>query len=648
MKKKKDLKSSSSLDENDGNVGNKNELSKHHKMFVKNRDKMKQNSASSFEDDDDLTPGRSSSTEAPEYDIPLRMSASSQEELRIDEVDAPKSPPPVLPKPKPKKKPKIPPENKSLAKPASRSHNSRELAAQISQVKLKSSPRKSETLAEIGADNEDATSTTVDKNSRAKGLKMMPNKPIVARRAQASKQQSREEERTRQNLLRQDAVMEDDAKSGLYSSVDFSSMDFCDPYSSVDLDSVNPYAILDVGQSNSSDETKCTRSPSKSPPRDHVEQTGLNAVRISPTLGIKEVRSIVRDGASYVVGENNDVYSLPVKGSLTDKDARNSDLTRATEPLRPNNMKQRSTSHTGEVTTAEHGVESEGPYAETVLNIPTVSPTLQYEIPESFVRTSPPTPQRKLLRVEYDLKPPSSRPPPPPPGGSPDHQIKKAQRRSSTPIKHSQSFQDISIATSQVPSQFRQKLVRSYLSSSNESLDITRDSEPIFATRSDIGFKEEDANNNRHPEVTSPNRSDPNNGKTRYFPLSHSDRYYGNKNQRDPSQNSPSNVLPNIPPSVPPPPSSALMLDSYPMVVPPPPPRTDTDNSYIPSTVPPPPPMYPPPRLPLSERPISFNSQNPSPSDNSQQTDFPWANIESLPPPSAELMEEFPLYDDVH
>lgn len=602
LKKKKELKSSTSEEETPAIIENKSELSKQQEMiFKKKRGVINQHSSSSSESDP-VSPGPDLSNEIRQHEI-----FRGQGEARtVDQTDAKKAPPPVLPKPKPKKKPKTPPTNKSPVKKPAVSQSLQTFATQISQVRLNHVSQ------------------------------------------QPTKNHPPEVENAGRLVKRQDAVDEDDA---LYSTVDLASLGYR-VHGEVSRQTEDHYTRLDEAYSGANDirsektsnqaNTKRALVQNKTP-ENHVGQDGRNVLQIAPNLGIKEVQLIVNDGTSYSVGENQDVYSLPIKNAASNKDGQ---LQRD----------QLQTTHAQELNNGEkwggheYLAENEGPYAETALFGETDASDSVYEIPGTFINTSPSSPRHKMVEVNNDLKPPSFKPPPPPPGGSPILENKKNKRmvqipRGSPTIHRGPSPthrgspptpQNTRAVTSEIHHEIKQRFSRSASDSSNESFTTGKEPEPVYAS------PDEDNNNNRNRLVTSPKRKDnahhqpvtsPKPGDTNLGKVPN--RHYKNIMRLD---------MPSI---VPPPPSSTPVLDSRAIVVPPPPPMTDRDTSYTP--VFPPPPSYPPPRLYPLERTFDVDPQKPASSDYSLHADSQWSDmVQSLPPPHPDLLEINPLYDSVH
>lgn len=352
--------------------------------------------------------------------------------------------------------------------------------------------------------------------------------------------------------------------------------------------------------------------------------------------------SPMNGGTSYSVGYNNDSYSLPVKSTACENEGQ--DSCAYTGPAELQSSEQES-----KLSSSSKEYETEGLYAETDLYFQNASPVKTvYEVPGSVVKTSPSTPRRRAPPINIASKPPNFKrpPPPPPPGNKPAFETNKQKHTPALPKTAPQK--DIPVTTSalQLPHESRvQKFRKSDSSSSNESLNTKREQEPIFASRSDIGFSETDNNNNRHLLATSPPR---NVEKTHASPPL--GLYFVNVTYHDPSKILGNNIGLDMPPIVPPPPSTSPILDSEVMVVPPPPPMRDNDTSCTPLRVQPPPPIYPPPRLirPSERAELDVNSRKscPDPPDYSQDDDgdddeLQWLDmVEGLPPPPPDLLED--------
>ena len=379
--------------------------------------------------------------------------------------------------------------------------------------------------------------------------------------------------------------------------------------------------------------TYCPNPSSKvsqnSPPKNDL----TDVIQISPELGIKEVQSVVNGAKSYTVGENRDLYSLPIKQRSSSDDTGSVPTSGKSTPevrtpekntptknfplvLTPDDLYSQPIKHSPDkmrnsISDSDKydidAVEDGGYYAETALfdETPTKSKS-QYDIPGLMVETSP---------TKFDLKPPNFKPPPPPSGGSPLLRRKNKEKTNppvvlrnkdkiKSPKKMALKDHDSS------PTNFLSQMKRSQSES-----DLT--SEPIFASPSSIGIPTEDNNNNRHSMFVTPKEV----GKLREYFI------YSDEALDDGKQ---SGKLPHditFPAIVPPPPSSTEIIDANSMVAPPPP--RVTENTKV---GPPPPPMYPPPRLHHSEKAMK--------KVNSDSDESEWKHmVEKLPPPPPDLLE---------
>ena len=705
---------------------------------MNNRNKLKQTSSSSFESDDVLTIAPSLSTEIRlHHHLPSRESKPCPREPEQDQLDSKKSPPAVLPKPKPKKKPKFPP--KSPSRPGYVSPNDQELAVQLSQVRLKNGVHEKEMAGANGDDNTDGAAL----RNKVKVERNFAKRPILLQQVRSAGDHPNEAKNPGRHFPRQDAVTDDDMEDALYSSVDFASLGFSKAHNPVEPESPNPYAISNMNptnhdpkQSQREDASDRVFSSSKSTPVDLVGQEGRNVVHIlsnlgikeaqsvvnggtsysvgenkdvyslpvnngggqdghsvvhiSPNLGIKEAQSVVNGGSSYSVGGNNDVYSLPVNNGGQDGDnvvqpspilgikevqsvlkddtaysiGYNNDIySLPVNSTASENEGEDSYAYTGphaeiqsleqesKLSSSSKEDEPEGLYAETDLYFQEASPVnTVYEIPGSIVKTSPRTPRRRAPPINNGSKPPNfKRPPPPPPlVNKPTFETNKQKHTPAVPKTAPPKDIPVQTTSSQLPRELRQKFRNSDSSSSNESLNTKKDEEPIFASRSDIGFSEANSNNNRHLVATSPPR---NAEKTRASPPL--GLYFVNVCYHDPSKIFRNNDGSDMPPIVPPPPFSSPILDSKVMVVPPPPPMRDNDTSCTPVGVQPPPPIYPPPRIirPSEQAELDVNSQKSYMPDYSQDDvddESQWLGmVDGLPPPPPDLLEDTPRYENV-
>ena len=363
---------------------------------------------------------------------------------------------------------------------------------------------------------------------------------------------------------------------------------------------------------------------SRSPPRTDPS----NAIQISPELGIKEVQSIVKGATSYAVGQNRDLYSLPVKERSSSDDTEmvptsgrstpeiktpehNSPVKNSPVVLTPDDLYSQPIMDS----LPDKPEECEGPYAETVLFDQTPTKPLIND-------TAHPT---------FDLKPPNFKPPPPPPGGSPI--LKKKKNKPSPPInrnlKKVRSPKKVPLKDSETLP--RDKNLAFKMKRSQSENDLS--SETIFATPSSIGIPQEDNNNNRHSMFVTPQEA----GKLHEF-FVYSDVDVGNENIVHPvhdqfgnGQTQVGNHLDNFgqyktsfPEIVPPPPFVTPIIDVQSLVVPPPPHLPDNTSLVIR----PPSPMYPPPRLCHLEKAVTHKH-----SDEWQEM------VNRLPPPPPDLLE---------
>jgi hypothetical protein len=355
------------------------------------------------------------------------------------------------------------------------------------------------------------------------------------------------------------------------------------------------------------------------------------------------VQNIVKGATSYAVGDNQDLYSLPVKEKSPSDDTgivpgkntpeMNSPVKNSPTALSPDDLyskpiiesprKARNSNNT------ESDIECEGPYAETALFVQSPTrPKSPYDIPGFMIDTTPTT---------FDLKPPNFKPPPPPPGGSPI--LRKKKNKPSPPVvrnkKKAKSPQKMTLKeteSSPKDEDFSFQMIRS-----QSEGDLT--SEQIFASPSSIGITQDNNNNqnSRHSMFASPREVGP---LREYFV--YSDEGSENENNVQPGKlrNEHRNgrkltgkyrhnmrqyeiTLPEI---VPPPPSSTPIVNTDSLVAPPPPHMTDNTHPVVV----PPSPTYPPPRLHPSGM-VNVNKH----SDESH-----WQEIaDSLPPPPPDMLE---------
>ena len=385
-----------------------------------------------------------------------------------------------------------------------------------------------------------------------------------------------------------------------------------------------------------------------------------NVVQISAELGIKEVQSIVQGGSSYTVGDNMDLYALPVK------DRKSSDTEIAPVGEKSTSIPKKTTSlpyesnedvnTREEITPTElaeddtyakpmprfprktrksssdsdkHDMiagESEGPYAQTDLfqQSPTKTES-QYDIPGILIDTA---------TEPFDISPPNFKPPPPPPGGSPLLRRKNKNKHSPPVLRNKNKVKSpkktiLKTEPSPKDENFDFKMKRS-----QSEPDLT--SETIFASPSSLGITTEDGNNNRHSMFVTPQEfgklreyfvySDENENESKLLSGKH--RSNVGKGQkigkgRDKIGNHENSFL-----VVPPPPTSTPIIDTDSMVAPPPPLITgNTQSGLVP-----PHPAYPPPRLHPSERALI--------NVTSHGDELQWKEmVESLPPPPPELLD---------
>ena len=362
---------------------------------------------------------------------------------------------------------------------------------------------------------------------------------------------------------------------------------------------------------------------SRSPPKSDV-------IQISPELGIKEVQSIVGGATSYAVGQNNDLYSLPVKEmTLSDvtgmvpTSGRSTPEIRAPELNSPvkdlpgdhNDLYSQPMKNSNSDSEKHDPAElCEGPYAQTVLfdQKPTASKS------HSDILDTP--------HVPFDLKPPNFKPPPPPLGGSPV--LRRKKNKPSPPVhremKKARSPKKV-VALKDAEYLPREKNFAIKMKRSQSENDLS--SETIFASPSSIGIHQDDNNNNennRHSMFVTPQEV----GKLQeYFIYSDEDNDDNVRPNHDRKQignhrDNFGNYQTDFPEIVPPPPFLTPIVDTESLVVPPPPRMTDN------TVVRPPSPMYPPPRLCHL-----FNTPT-------QNDELHWQEmVDGLPPPPPDLLE---------
>jgi hypothetical protein len=410
-----------------------------------------------------------------------------------------------------------------------------------------------------------------------------------------------------------------DDEDPLYSTVNFATLGY---NNSTNVDTYRDTAEVNVpicttkAYVNPTYSPPCTSPiPSSSPTKTHLS----NVVQISPELGIKEVQSLVNGAASYTVGDNGDLYSLPIKGRIPSDD---------TEPGKSTPEMNSPTKHNPIVLTPDDlysqpmldsprrnsdsnsAGESEGPYAQTLLFQQTQRRSKsEYDIPGLLIDTTPTT---------FDLKPPNFKPPPPPPGGSPILRKKNNNKPSPPVLRNKNKVRSPKkMPLRDAESSPKGKNFAFQMKRSQSESDLT--SEPIFATPSSIGIPREDNNNNnRHSMFVTPKEV----GKLREYFI-YADEGFENENivQSGKLRNQIGNGRKQI---------GNHRENTFPEIVPPPPSSTpiiDTDSLGVL----PPPPMYPPPRLHHSEK---------SSVDDNTQSESQWQEmIDSLPPPPPDMLE---------
>lgn len=366
---------------------------------------------------------------------------------------------------------------------------------------------------------------------------------------------------------------------------------------------------------------------SYSPPKSAPSADATSITKISPELGIKEIMSIVKEGSSYAVGDNNDVYRIPVKSTSSSESIvaptvletspstdmfslsfgfpqkKNWKITvpeeiySEPEPRRiPNSDSEKSDSDAA----------IEGPYASTTLFRMTITPKSSGDVSRTFSPKASPT---------FDASPPKFKPPPPPVGGS--HLLKKYNKKRLSPplpvrdpigsksskviqLKHAETSNDQIMRSKSVP-------------------DLAN--EAIFASPSSLGINVENNNNDRYSMLVTPEefgqlsecfvQSDITNN-TNNLLRDNDDPTIGNG--RKPVKNDSCNITT----------SASTIGKKAPLPSP-----SKYVNNGLPLMVPPHP-NYPPPRLFSSER-----SPSPTPSDNTEWRE----TVVSLPPPPQEFFE---------